>query len=184
MLADPAFRAGFACLAPLGLSFDAFVYHHQLGELIELAQAFPDTAIILNHQGGPIGIGSYAGRRDAVFAEWRQGLRRLSECSNVSIKIGGMGMRMFGFGFDAGERPPSSEQLAAAWRPYFETSIAAFGFGRSMLESNFPPDKGSCGYAVLWNAFKRLAEPFSGEERMSLFHDTAARTYRIDSAEA
>jgi predicted TIM-barrel fold metal-dependent hydrolase len=181
MLTDPAFRAGFARLAPLGLSFDAFVYHHQLDEVTDLAQAFPSATIILDHVGGPIGIGGYAGRRDAVFADWRAALRRLSLCPNVLVKIGGMGMRMFGFGFEQGEDPPSSEQLAAAWRPYFETCVEAFGPGRSMLESNFPPDKGSCGYAVLWNAFKRLAGPLSDGERMALFHDTAARAYRIES---
>ena len=183
MLGDPDFRAGFACLAPLGLSFDAFLYHHQLGELVDLARAFPDTAIILDHIGAPIGIGGYAERRSAVFAEWRQGLRGLARCFNVSLKIGGMGMRMFGFGFEAGETPPSSERLAVAWRPYFDACIDAFGPERCMLESNFPPDKGSCSYPVLWNAFKRLAAPLRGQDRMSLFHDTAARVYRIDTGQ-
>lgn len=179
MLADPLFREGYACLAPLGLSFDAFVYHHQLPELAELARAFPETQIILNHTGGPIGIASYAGRRDAVFSEWRESMRALARCTNVAVKIGGMGMVMFGFGFEAGEAPPSSQQLAAAWRPYVETCIEAFGCTRSMFESNFPPDKGSCSYPVLWNAFKRLAEPLPAADKMALFHDNAARCYRI-----
>jgi len=117
---------------------------------------------VLDHVGGPIGLGPYAGRRDEVFAVWSGQIRELAACSNVHIKLGGLGMRMFGFTHHTGELPPSSEELAEAWRPYIETCIAAFGPERAMFESNFPVDKGSCGYMALWNAFKRIAAGCSG----------------------
>jgi L-fuconolactonase len=142
-LLDPRVREAFARLAPLGLSFDAWMYHTQLGELVDLARAFPATPIVLDHVGGAIGLGRYAGRRDEVFAEWSDRIRELAACPNVHIKLGGLGMRMFGFTVHIGELPPSSEELAAAWRPYIETCIAAFGPERAMFESNFPVDKGS-----------------------------------------
>ena len=179
MLRDPRVREGFARLAPLGLGFDAWMYHTQLGELIELARAFPETPIVLDHVGGAIGLGRYAGSRDEVFAEWGTRIRELAACPNVHIKLGGLGMRMFGFDVHMGEMPPSSEELAAAWRPYIETCIAAFGPDRAMFESNFPVDKGSCGYAALWNAFKRIAAGCSAAEKQALFSGTAAKFYRL-----
>ncbi|MEQ9335297.1 amidohydrolase family protein [Thalassobaculum sp.] len=179
LLGSAAFRAGFAHLAPLGLSFDAWMYHTQLADAAELADAFTDTPIILNHVGGPIGIGPYAGRRDAVFADWRAALREVARRPNVAVKLGGLGMRLFGFDLHAGERAPGSEAVAAAWRPYVETAIEAFGPDRAMFESNFPVDKGSCGYGVLWNAFKRIAAGCSAAEKRALFADTAARVYRL-----
>ncbi|HZP87569.1 MAG TPA: amidohydrolase family protein [Burkholderiales bacterium] len=180
VLQDPNFRKGLAQLAPLGLSFDAWMYHTQLSEAIELAQAFPDTVIILNHVGGAIGIGPYAGKRDEVFADWRGSMRTLSRCPSVYVKLGGLGMRLFGFDFVAGERPPTSEQLAQAWRPYIETCIDAFGVERCMFESNFPVDKGSCSYHVSWNAFKRIASGASAPDKRALFSETARRVYRLD----
>ena len=154
---NPKLREGFARLAPLGLSFDAWMYHTQLSELLDLARAFPGTQIVLDHVGGAIGLGPYAGKRDEVFVTWSRQIHELATCPNVHIKLGGLGMRMFGFIHHLGELPPSSEELAAAWRPYIETCIAAFGPERAMFESNFPVDKGSCSYRVLWNAFKRIA---------------------------
>jgi L-fuconolactonase len=180
LLMDPRVREGFSRLAPLGLSFDAWMYHTQLGELIDLAHAFPETPIVLDHVGGPIGLGPYAGKRDEVFAEWSGKIRELAACPNVHIKLGGLGMRMFGFTHHLGELPPSSEELAAAWRPYIETCIAAFGPERAMFESNFPVDKGSCGYAVLWNAFKRIATGCSAAEKDALFTGTASKFYRLN----
>src|ERR1700751_5294799 len=156
LLADKRVREGFARLAPLGLSFDAWMYHTQLGELIDLARAFPETQIVLDHVGGPIRPGPSAGKRDEVFAAWSSRIRELAGCPNVHIKLGGLGMRMFGFNHHTGELPPSSEELAAEWRPYIETCITAFGPKRAMFESNFPVDKGSCSYMALWNAFKRI----------------------------
>jgi predicted TIM-barrel fold metal-dependent hydrolase len=143
LLMNPKVREGFARLAALGLSFDAWMYHTQLGELVDLARAVPDTQIVLDHVGGPIGLGPYAGKRDEVFAGWSARIRELASCPNVHIKLGGLGMRMFGFTHHLGELPPSSHELAAAWRPYIETCIAAFGPERAMFESNFPVDKGA-----------------------------------------
>ena len=179
VLRDPQFRAGFAQLAPLDLSFDGWMYHTQLPEFAELAQAFPHTKIVLDHAGGVIGIGPYAGRRDAVIIEWTASLRELARCPNVFVKLGGFGMRLYGFDFASHACPPSSQVLADAWRPYVETCIEAFGAERCMFESNFPVDKGSMSYAVLWNAFKRLAARTSPAQKQALFSATAARFYRL-----
>jgi predicted TIM-barrel fold metal-dependent hydrolase len=179
LLTDQRVREGFARLAPLGLSFDAWIYHTQLVELVGLARVFPETLIVLDHVGGAIGLGRYAGRRDEVFAEWSRRIRELAACPNVHIKLGGLGMRMFGFTVHTQELPPSSDELAAVWRPYVETCIEAFGHERAMFESNFPVDKGSCGYAVLWNAFKRIAAGCSAAEKQALFAGTARRFYRL-----
>ncbi|WP_245903276.1 amidohydrolase family protein [Humitalea rosea] len=179
LLLDPEFRQGFACLGPLGLSFDAWMYHTQLAELRDLADAFPDTPIVLNHVGGAIGIGPYEHRREHVATVWGAALRELAQCPNLHLKVGGLGMRLFGFGFHEGEEPPSSLQLAEAWRPYVETAVEAFGPARCMFESNFPVDKASCGYTALWNAFKRITADWGPAERAALFHDTAARFYRL-----
>jgi predicted TIM-barrel fold metal-dependent hydrolase len=180
LLRDPAFREGFACLAPLGLGFDAYLYFTQLGQLDELAAAFPETTIVLNHAGTPIGIGPYATRRNEVFESWAKGVAALGKRPNVSVKIGGLGMPHCGFGFEAAEVPPGSAALAQAWRPYVEHCIAAFGPERAMFESNFPVDKQSCSYRALWNAFRRLTEGASPAERAALFGGTAARVYRLD----
>jgi L-fuconolactonase len=179
LLMNPKLREGFARLAPLGLSFDAWMYHTQLSELVDLARAFPGTQIVLDHVGGAIGLGPYAGKRDEVFVAWSRQIHELATCPNVHIKLGGLGMRLFGFTHHLGELPPSSEELAAAWRPYIETCIAAFGPERAMFESNFPVDKGSCSYSVLWNAFKRIAAGCSAAERAALFAGTATKLYRL-----
>jgi predicted TIM-barrel fold metal-dependent hydrolase len=180
LLADRAFREGFSCLAPLGLTFDAWMYHPQIDELRSLAQAFPGTRIVLNHVGGPLGIGPYAGRRDAVFSKWSASIRALAACPNVHVKLGGLGMRLNGFGFENAADPPSSDTLVTAWRPYVETCITAFGAARCMFESNFPVDKGTYSYPVFWNACKKLARGASADEKAALFSGTAARFYRLD----
>src|SRR5213082_842610 len=180
LLMDPKVREGFARLHPLGLSFDAWMYFTQLGELVDLARAFPETPIVLDHVGGPIGIGPYAGKRDEVFTEWKNSIAELARCPNVHVKLGGLGMRLFGFDVHAGELPPSSEELATLWRPYIETCIEAFGPARAMFESNFPVDKGSGSYHVFWNAFKRVAAGCSADEKTALFSGTARRFYRLD----
>ncbi len=179
LLLDPTFRQGFAQLAPLGLTFDAWMYHTQIAELRDLADAFPDQKIVLNHVGGAIGIGPYAGRRRHVTAAWSAALRELSHCPNVSLKVGGLGMRLFGLGMHERATPPDSTLLAEAWRPMVETCVEAFGAGRCMFESNFPVDKAACSYTVLWNAFKRITTGWSATERSALFHDTAARFYAL-----
>jgi predicted TIM-barrel fold metal-dependent hydrolase len=182
MLDSAGFRAGFAHLAPLGLSFDAWLYFHQIPRLVSLARAFPGTPIVMNHCGGILGIGRYAGKRDEVFASWSTNLRELASCPNVMIKLGGLGMRLPGFGFEERDRAPASTELADAWRPWMETCIGLFGAARCMFESNFPVDKVSCSYAVLWNAFKKIAAGASAAEKSALFHDTAARVYRVADA--
>jgi len=179
LLADARFRRGFAQLARHDLSFDAWLYHPQIGELAALSRAFPDTKIVLDHCGGPLGVGPYAARREEVFASWRASIRNIAQAPNVVVKLGGLGMAISGYDFHLKEDPPVSQTLADAWRPWFETCIEAFGADRCMFESNFPVDKGSCSYNVLWNAFKRVASGASVAERAALFHDTAARIYRI-----
>lgn len=180
LLADATFREGFATLAPLNLSFDAWLYHAQIDELAALAQAFPGTPICLNHVGGPLGIGRYAGKRDEVFAAWSKSIRALAQCPNVVVKLGGMAMRINGFDFHEKADPPSSETLATAWKPYVEFCIEAFGASRCMFESNFPVDKGSYAYAPFWNACKLLTREAGTTEKADLFSGTAARFYRLE----
>ena len=172
------FRQGFRRLAAHGLSFDAWQYHTQLSEVIALARAFPETAIMLNHVGGPLGIGPYAARRDEVFADWSRDIRELATCANVWVKLGGLGMAITGLGFN--KRAATSVEIADAWRPYLETCIEAFGVGRGLFESNYPVDGVSCSYGVLWNAFKRVAAGASGDEKARLFRDNALEFYRLD----
>jgi L-fuconolactonase len=178
-LADPTFRQGFAQLGKLGLSFDAWLYHPQIPELADLARAFPAIPIVLNHVGGPLGVGPYQGKRDQTFREWHQAMKGLAACPNVRVKLGGLGMAIIGFDYHKESRPPSSERLAADWRPLMETSIELFGANRCMFESNFPVDKGMFSYSVMWNAFKRIASRASAAEKAALFHDTAASFYRL-----
>ncbi len=179
MLLDPRLREGFACLAPLGLTFDSWIYHTQVGELTDLARAYPDTVVVLDHVSGILGIGPYSGRREETFREWRRALVDFAACANARVKLGGLGMPLFGFGFHEQVRPPGSERLAAAWRPYIETAIELMGAERCMFESNFPVDKASCAYGVLWNAFKRITADCSASEKAALYSGTARRTYRL-----
>jgi len=179
LLGDARFRRGFAELAPRGLTFDAWLYHPQLPELTDLAKAFPDTTIILDHFGGPLGIGPYAGRRAEVFGVWKTAIRVLADCPNVVVKLGGLVMPLNGFGFHKREQPIGSVELAEATRDWYLHTIECFGVARCMFESNFPVDKASVSYRVLWNSFKRIAAGFSAAERAALFHDTAVRVYRL-----
>jgi L-fuconolactonase len=179
ILADKAFREGFAKLAPLSLSFDARIFHHQADELVDLARAFPDTTINLCHIATPLG-GGKAERRDELFPVWHAGIRDLAKCPNINVKLGGMGMgREWGFGFEHRPLPPSSTELAAAWGPWLSAVIEAFGADRCMFQSNFPPDKGTCSYPIMWNAFKRIAAGCSADEKAALFAGSAARAYRL-----
>jgi predicted TIM-barrel fold metal-dependent hydrolase len=179
LLLDSSFRKGFACLAPLDLSFDAWLFHPQLSEFVDLARAFPDTRIVLDHCGGPVGLGRFAGRREQTFAVWKASIQQAAKCPNVVVKLGGLAMRLLGHDFHERAMPPSSEQAAAAWRPYIESCIEAFGPARCMFESNFPPDKGQCSYQVIFNAFKRIAAQYSEAEKTALFSKTAADFYRL-----
>ena len=181
LLADKTFREGFAVLSRLGLSFDAWLYHPQIDELANLARAFPDTKIVLDHVGGPLGAGAHSGKRDEVFPRWAASIKALALQKNVYVKLGGLGMRINGLGFQDQTEPPSSEMLAAAYRPYVETCIEAFGTSRSMFESNFPVDKASYSYAIFWSACKLLARGASSSEKAELFSGTATRFYRLNA---
>lgn len=180
LLGDPAYRAGMAQLAARGISYDAMLYHSQIGELTEAAQAMPDLSIVLDHIGCIIGVGPYRGREQETYREWRAAMAGLAGCPNVAVKLGGFGMIVCGPVWHEADRPPSSAQLAAAWRPYVETCIELFGADRCMFESNFPVDKAMYSYRTVWNAFKRLAKSASADERHALFSGTAARFYRIE----
>ena len=153
--------------------------HPQIAELTALARAFPDTTIVLNHFGTPLGIGPYAGREQQVYGEWKTAIAKLAQCPNVVVKLGGLVMPVNGFGFHQRERPPTSQALADATGHYYLDTIELFGVDRCMFESNFPEEKVSCSYAVLWKAFKRIAAEFSATEKAALFHDTAVRVYRL-----
>jgi predicted TIM-barrel fold metal-dependent hydrolase len=179
-LARDNFRAGARVLARLGLSLEGWLYFPQLPELADLARAVPDLTIILNHIGGMIRVGPYANRDDEVLATWRKGIAAVAACPNVNIKLGGIGMPRTGFDWHARARPIGSEELAEAMAPFMRYCIEQFGPDRCMFESNFPVDKVAYSYHVLYNAFKRLSQGYSATERAAMFHDTAARVYRID----
>ena len=181
LLLDPKFREGFAHLHKYNLSFDAFLYHSQLPDLVNLARAFSDTPIILNHIARPLGIGPYAGKRQEVFEEWKRGIAALAACPNVVVKLGGLGNPHSGFGWHEQPTPPNSAQLAEAITPYFDWCMEQFGTNRCMFESNFPVDRISYSYTVIWNAFKRFSNGFSPTERARLFHDTAVKVYRLEA---
>ena len=176
---DESFRKGFARLEKFGLSFEAWCYHTQIPDLIDLARAFPGTTIILNHFGGPLGIGPYAGRGNEVFAQWRRDVAELAKCENVTAKLGGINMVENGFNWHHQPKPPTSEELMQATRRYYEFTIEVFGADCCMFESNFPVDRVTCSYNVLWNSFKRLTAGYSADEKAKLFHDTATRVYRL-----
>ncbi len=177
MLADATFRQGFACLGKYDLSFDAWIYHPQITELADLANAFPDTPIILDHIGAPLGVEAYAGKRDEVFNAWQTSIARIAKCPNVVVKIGGLGIPLCGMGWT--NNAPTSSELARTTAPYYSYCIEKFGVERCMFESNFPVDKASYPYVTAWNSFKLMTKGFSKSERAALFHDNATRVYRI-----
>jgi L-fuconolactonase len=179
-LENPAFRDGARRLAKHGLPLDVWGYHTQLPHVIALARAVPELTVVVDHVGGPLGIGPFAGKQAEVFPEWKKLILTLASLPNVVVKLGGLTMYVTGFDFHRRPKPPGSEALAATWRPYIDTCIEAFGAGRCMFESNFPVDKGMCSYPVLWNALKRLASGASAAEKTALFSGTAMRVYRLD----
>jgi predicted TIM-barrel fold metal-dependent hydrolase len=176
---DAKFREGFAVLGKLGLSFDAWMLEPQLGDLADLARAFPQTTIVLDHVGTPLGIGAYRGRLQERFGVWRESIRELAACENVVVKLGGLAMPFAGFEWSYTNRPKSSADLAAAWKPYIDACIEAFGPKRAMFESNYPVDGYTCSYRTLWNALKRCGAEYSADEKRELFSGTASRVYRV-----
>ena len=180
ILANSNFREGAKVLARKGLSLDTMVSFPQLPELADFAKTVPDLTIILNHIGGGNRTGIYANRDDEVMPTWRNGIAAVAACPNVTVKLGGMGMTRWGFDWHTRDVPIGSDELAESMSPWMTYCIEQFGPDRCMFESNFPPDKVSYSYNVMYNAFKRLSRGYSGSERAAMFHETAARVYRID----
>jgi predicted TIM-barrel fold metal-dependent hydrolase len=181
LLASDEFHEGFKALAPMGLTFDAWVVEPQLDDVLKLARAFPDTSIILDHCGTPLNIANYQGKLDENFERWRTSIRAIAQCPNVTVKLGGLAMAFCGMPEQGPEAGVSSEALAAMWKPYIETCIEAFGPERGMFESNYPVDKWGASYATLWNAFKRITAGASADEKRALYAGNAARVYGIEN---
>ena len=182
LLVDPVVNEAIAVVDRMGLSLDCWLYHTQLDEVAQLADAHPELTIVLNHVGSPILGGPFRGKNDDVFAEWKAAILRVSERHNVFVKLGAMPIRMPSYDGDR-TLPPGSEEVAAAWRPWMETCIEAFGPERSMYESNFPVQKRWCSYQVCWNAFKRISASASPSEKADLFSGAAARAYRMGNCQ-
>ncbi len=180
---DPDYLAGVRKVGALGFTYDAMVYHPQLPDLAAVAQACPDTPIVIDHLGGFLGTGPYKDRRDEVLDFWYSAMADLAACPNTYLKTGGIGMPMMGFRWDKRTLPASSRELAEVWGEPIQRVIELFGPDRCMFESNFPVDKRGAGYTVLWNAFKRIAAGYSDDEKRDLFHNSAARAYRLDMVE-
>ena len=180
LLLDPRVNEAVAVVSRLGLSLDCWLYHPQLDEVAQLADAYPELTIILNHVGTPILGGPYRGKTDEVFKEWKASIVGLSKRHNVFVKLGALPIRMPSYDGDR-SLPPGSEEVADAWRPWMETCIEAFGPARSMYESNFPVQKRWCNYQVCWNAFKRISAGASANDKTDLFAGAAARAYRIEN---
>lgn len=180
LMMQPRFREGVQRLAARGLAYDAWQFHPQLPEVCSLADAFPDLAIVVNHCGGPLGIGRYS--REETYGPWKRLISELARRPNVHMKLGGMARRRCGFDFEDRRTPPSPEELAGAWRPYMEHCIEQFGARRCMYGSNFPPDKVAGSYGNVWAALRLTAAHCSEAEQRELFGGTAARVYRLDRA--
>lgn len=175
----PAFRRGMRALGDRGLSYDGWHYHHQNQDFLEMAQALPSTQIILNHFGSPLGVGPYADRREEIYEQWKTDIENISRCENVVAKLGGLSMPDNGFGWDKRDSAPSSDEFVSAQARYFMHTIECFGPDRCMFASNFPVDKLSIAYPILYNGFKKLVADFSEAEKDAMFYRTAARVYRL-----
>ena len=184
IMGEPSFRDGVRVLGSLGFSLDSMAYHTQLAEVVELARACPEVTIVANHLGIPLAGGPYRGRADEVRTVWHDGLRRLAACENVVLKIGALIRPLTGEKWDKREQKASSAEIAAAWGADIRFAIEQFGPSRCLFESNFPVDKACFGYVEVWNAFKLVTEGYSPAERRDLFHDTAARAYRLPTVAA
>ena len=176
---DSSFRRGVARLGERGFTYDSWHYHHQNGEFLELARATPGTTMVLDHFGTPVGVGPYASQREEIFAQWKKDIAEIAKCPNVVAKIGGLAMPDNGFGWHTADRPATSDEFIAQQSRYYLHAIECFSPARCMLESNFPVDRLSLSYSVLWNAYKKMTAHFSASERADLFYGTAARTYSV-----
>ncbi len=173
------FRTGVRTLGRLGYTYDTWHFFHQNQDFLALARAVPETTMILNHFGTPLGVGAYAGRQDEIFEQWKPDIAAIAECPNVTAKLGGLAMPDNGFGWDKDQRPPTSDEFVAAQKRYYLHTIECFSPERCMFESNFPVDKLSISYPVLWNGLKKIVADFSEDEKHAMFYGTAARVYRL-----
>jgi predicted TIM-barrel fold metal-dependent hydrolase len=176
---DEDFQAGVRLLDERGYTYESWHYHTQLRDFYNLAKAVPETTIILDHFGTPLGTKSFRDQREAIFQQWQADIVALAECPNVYAKLGGLAMPDNGFGWDESAKPATSAELVAAQKRYYLHTIECFGVNRCMFESNFPMDRFSISYAVLWNAFKKMVADFSEDEKHALFYGTAANVYRL-----
>lgn len=176
-MSDASFREGFALLAKYGLTFDTCMYHTQIADLAALARAFPEQTIVMDHVGYPLGMGKY--KMEETYPQWQAAMKDIAECKNVYCKVGGLGSRFAGFAFDERPKPPTSDELAEKWGPFVLFAIETFGVDRCMMESNFPVDKVSCSYTVLFNALKKIVKDYSVEDRQKLFELTARKAYSL-----
>ncbi|NIZ15732.1 amidohydrolase [Phaeobacter sp. HF9A] len=180
LLRSDAFRDGAQAVAARGLSLDVWAYQTQLDEVRALAATLPDLTIIVNHCGGPLGVGPHDRFAPENFQNWRNALAAIAALPNTRIKIGGFGLGVFGWPYTDAALPPHSATLAEDWRPWVETCFDLFTPRRAMFESNFPVDKGQFSYRALWNAFKRLAASLSRDDQDALFWRSATQSYGID----
>ena len=179
LFARADFRQGVKLLGSRGLTYESWHYHHQIKSYTELAQAVPDTAIILDHFGTPLGVGPYEGKREEIFEQWKIDIAELAKCENVYAKLGGMAMPDNGFWWHVNPVPPTSDEFVAAQKRYYLHTIDCFGPDRCMFESNFPVDRLSISYPVVWNAFKKIVADFSEAEKDMMFSGTATKVYKL-----
>ncbi|MDP1931028.1 MAG: amidohydrolase family protein [Gammaproteobacteria bacterium] len=173
------FRTGLRMLPDYGLTYDTWHFHHQNEDFCELAQTAPDTTMILDHFGSPLGVGIYKGRQDEIFSQWKRDMAEIAKCRNVYMKLGGLAMPDNGFGWDKSNTPPGSDEIVRTQKKYYLHVLDLFGAERCMFESNFPVDRLSLSYHVLWNAFKKMVADASESEKHALFYGTAERVYRL-----
>ena len=184
LLEQSGIREALARLAPRNLSCDIVAFHPNLLDVAHTAAAFDDTIFIVNHLGAPM-TPDASPDQEELTRVWRHNVAELAQRPNVRMKLGGWTNPMLSRSIPSivalkrGAKAPSSEQIADAYRPYVDHCIDRFGPGRCMFESNFPVDKNFSSYATLWNAFKRLAAPYSLAERRALLGGTAAAVYRV-----
>jgi predicted TIM-barrel fold metal-dependent hydrolase len=176
---DAAFQSGVKRLGQLGYSYDTWHYHHQNPSFAALARAVSDTTMVLDHFGTPLGVGRFAGRRAEIFEQWKKDVAEIAECPNVVAKLGGLAMPDNGFGWMGRDKPPTSDEFVAAQAPYYLHMIECFTPERCMFESNFPVDRLSISYPVLWNGLKKIVRDFSEDEKDTMFRGTASRVYRL-----
>ena len=176
---DPAFQKGVARLGERGFTYDTWHYHHQNRDFLELAKAVPDTTMVLDHFGAPLGVGRFVGKRAEIFEAWKDDVAAIAECPNVFAKLGGMAMPDNGFGWDQDKTPPTSDAFVDAQAPWYHHMISCFGAERCMFESNFPVDRWSIGYGVLWNGLKKIAADYSEGEKAAMFAGTARKVYNL-----